>query len=281
VRTGWACAAALVVVIAASRDADAFCRTTTMPLPSGYDPTVQGCWTQGHPISWLPDERVNYELDAAASTQIALADATRAADNAFARWNAVQCNGGSPNVVAVDDGPISAAAFNQGCKQTPCEASGTHHVIVFRDKGWEYDDPSNTLALTTVTYGIDSAVLLNAEIEVNSHDHKLSTSDPPADGAYDLQTILTHEAGHFFGLAHATSEHSVMYAYYSSDARELTADDVAGMCAAYPPLAAEPGFGCGVGSLPSRGGGRVAGVSALLALALLRRSRAASRRHAG
>ena len=107
---------------------------------------------------------------------------------------------------------------------------------MFRDDGWAYDDPTNTLALTTVTYGVDSAVLFNAEIEINSHDHTLTHDScrTPA-GAFDLQTILTHEAGHFLGLAHATNDSAVMYAYYAQNSRDLTADDVAGLCAAYPP----------------------------------------------
>ena len=108
---------------------------------------------------------------------------------------------GRPNVTAYDDGPVSAAAVAAECGTTPCDPTqpGAYHLIVFRDDGWAYDDPTNTLALTTVTYGIDSAVLFNAEIEINSHDHTLTTTQPSPPGAFDLQTILTHEAGHFLG----------------------------------------------------------------------------------
>lgn len=164
----WTFVAALVLGIVASRDAGAFCRTTTTPSPAGFDPTVNGCWTQGSPIAWLWDQQVGYELDSAASSQIDLADATHAADQAFARWNAVSCpGGGSPNVKTFDDGPVDAATVTANCGSAPCAASASkpYHVIVFRDDGWEYDDPANTLALTTVTYGIDSAVLFDAEME--------------------------------------------------------------------------------------------------------------------
>ncbi len=212
-------------------------------MPAGYDPTVRGCWTGGSPLAWLWDQRVAYELAASASSQIDLADATHAADEAFARWNHVQCPGGAPNVTAVDDGPVDATDVANDCSSTPCDPTrpGAYHLIVFRDQGWEYDDPTNTLALTTVTYGVDSAILFNAEIEINSHDHTLTTTEPPPPGAFDLQTILTHEAGHFLGLAHATNEQSVMYAYYSQDLRELTADDVRGLCAMYRRSRAPPG----------------------------------------
>ena len=272
----------IVAMVVATRDAGAFCRTTTMPTPAGFDPTVDGCWSQGNAISWLWDQHVGYELDAAASRQISLADATRAVDQAFAQWNNVVCPGGqSPNVKAIDNGPVSQATVDAECGTTPCDPSlpGAYHLIVFRDDGWEYDDPANTLAITTVTYGLDSAVLFNAEIEINSHDHKLTTTEPPPPGSFDLQTILTHEAGHFLGLAHATKETSVMYAYYSDDARNLSEDDVAGICAAYPAATAQnAGLSCAAaaaaGASGSTGKGALLGAgAALLALVWVRRRR--------
>jgi hypothetical protein len=273
VRSGWAVAAALVILVA-SRDADAFCRTTTSPIPAGYDPTAKGCWRDGHPIAWLWDQRVSYELDASASKQIDLAEATRAVDAAFAKWNTAVCPDGLPNVTAVNGGPVAAGAVAAECRTTPCDptAPGAYHLVVFRDAGWGYDDPANTLALTTVTYAVDSGVLFNAEIEINSHDHKLTTVDPPPPGAFDLQTIITHEAGHFLGLAHATSQNAVMYAYYSQGSRELTADDVAGLCAMYPPQGGGGGMACGVGGRKSNRW-PVAVAVGLVLLGLVRRRR--------
>jgi hypothetical protein len=272
VRARWVFAAALGSIVVASGDAAAFCRTTTKPLPANYDPTIRGCWTQGSPIAWLWDQHVPYQLDAAASRQVSLADATNAADQAFARWSSVQCGGGPPNVTAYNDGPVDASAVAVECKTTPCDPTqpGAYHLIVFRDDGWAYDEPTNTLALTTVTYGIDSAVLFNAEIEINSHDHTLTTRQPTPPGSFDLQTILTHEAGHFLGLAHATSDTAVMYAYYAHDSRELSADDAAGVCAAYPSRSPAGPVSCRL--TPSRSGVRPAlALLVLLAMARARR----------
>jgi hypothetical protein len=272
VQARWVFAAALGSVVVASSDADAFCRTTTSPVPADYDPAIRGCWTQGSPLAWLWDQRVPYELDAAASRQISLADATNAADQAFARWSNAQCELGPANVTAYDDGPVDAAAVAAECETTPCDPTqpGAYHLIVFRDDGWAYDDLSNTLALTTVTYDIDSAVLFDAEIEINSHDNALTTLRPPPPGAFDLQTILTHEAGHFLGLAHATNDTAVMYAYYQNDSRELTADDMAGVCAAYPARATAGAVTCRLA--PSQSGARPAlALAVLLAIAWARR----------
>jgi len=115
-------------------------------------------------------------------------------------------------------------------------------------------------------------VLFNAEIEINSHDHTLTTSASPAPGAFDLQTILTHEAGHFLGLAHATNDHAVMYAYYAQDSRELSADDTAGICTAYPPQSGAGVLSCRLAA--SQSGARPVAIgAALLALLWARRRR--------
>ncbi len=261
-----------VVLIAGK--ADAFCRTTTTRPPPGYDPAVSGCWTQGKPIAWLWDERVSYELAAGASRQVDLADATRAADRAFGQWNDVDCGGGPPNVTTFDDGPADSAAVAIDCRSIPCNPAlpGDYHLIVFRDDGWVEDDPLNTLALTTITYAAESAILFDAEIEINSHDHRLAAREPIPEGAFGLEAILTHEAGHFLGLAHATDRSSVMYAYYTSGSTELTRDDVAGICATYPPQPFASRWSCAIAS-PVHGRPPLVVAAALLAFACMHRRR--------
>jgi hypothetical protein len=60
---------------------------------------------------------------------------------------------------------------------------------------------------------------------------------------------VTHEAGHYLGLAHSNDPTSVMSQFYSSAHAELADDDRAGICAAYPQAGAptcgepEPLFG--------------------------------------
>jgi MYXO-CTERM domain-containing protein len=84
----------------------------------------------------------------------------------------------------------------------------------------------------------------------------------------DLRNTLTHEVGHFVGLAHARDPAATMDASTQMrevEKRTLAADDVDGVCAIYP---AEDDGGCGCGS------GGAAGALALLVAALaLRRPR--------
>ncbi len=210
-----------------------------------------------------------YGLGAAASAQVSLADATRIADEAFAAWNGVSCPDGSPSVQAYDDGPISMVPDASDCTSSSSCNANLHDVIVFDDQVWPHDNPANTLALTTVTFGVDDGAIFEAYTEVNSTPtHPLTTKEPPPAGsdAYDLQAILTHEAGHFLGLAHAADDTSIMYAYYKPGKVNLTADDVAGLCSIYPQEAKSSG-GCAAATHSYEGGAGAGLLSAGMVLA--------------
>lgn len=262
-------AAAALVALAA--DARAFCRTTTSQIPAGYDPAVYGCWQDGTPIAWTAGQ-VPYSLSSAASRQVSLADATQVAHLAFDTWNNAPCEAGPPNVQMYDNGPVSPEEAATDCGLNQCDPSvhDNLHVIVFRDDVWPYNDQANTLALTTVTFGVDSAEIFDADMEINSAQHTLTVQEPPPTGqgeVYDLQAIMTHEAGHFHGLAHATSTDAIMYAYYKPGAILLTPDDIDGVCSIYSPLPVSSGCSCDVAG--SSWHGALATAAASLGLPLL------------
>jgi MYXO-CTERM domain-containing protein len=284
VRFALACVVACVASVAFAVDAGsahAFCRTTTSKAPAGWNPAVSGCWTEGLPLAWQAD-RVPYGVASAASKQVTLAEATRVADLAFSAWNDTQCDGRAAGIQAYDDGPSSIPDGAEGdalagwayCAESTSCAAAAHDVIVFDDEAWPYNDPVNTLALTTVTYGVDDGQIFEAYTEVNSAEHSLTTMEPPpADGTtYDLQAILTHEAGHFLGLAHATETTSIMYAYYTPGAITLTPDDLDALCAVYPPSSPSKGCACASAGAGPGGAAVAAGLSAV-ALAVLRKRR--------
>jgi hypothetical protein len=240
VAVGLACAAVL-----ADGPALAFCRTTTVHEPVPYDPVQSGCWTQGKPLAWAAGQRIPYVLTQDPSDTVTLMQAAHAVHLAFDAWNGASCGGSVPNVQAYDDGPVSVDAAATDCGLHSCDPSvhDTLHMVVFDDTSWPFDDPNNTLAMTTVTYGVDSGEIYDADVQVNTWQHPISTTEPPEPGTYDLQSILTHEAGHFFGLAHATSTAPIMYAQYQPGHVTLTQDDVDGFCTVYPPFDPDPG-GC-------------------------------------
>jgi hypothetical protein len=266
----------LAVPLAAARPAGAFCRTTTDHIPSGYNPVASGCYDPGTPLAWSGGQRVAYSLSEAASKQISLADATRIAKVAFDQWNNASCaTSKPPNLQVYDGGPVSAQAAANDCGLVQCDPTihDPLHVIAFDDASWPHNDPMNTLALTTVTYGIDSGEIFDADIEINSAQHTLTAQEPPPQGAFSLRAILTHEAGHFLGLAHATSNAAIMYAQYQATAVSLSQDDVDGVCSIYPE---QTKAGCACEAIPAGPGDWVVGTSAGLGLlAVLRRRRRA------
>jgi MYXO-CTERM domain-containing protein len=266
-----------VAFAVAAGSARAFCRTTTSKAPAGWNPAVSGCWTDGVPLAW-PGDRVPYGVASAASKQVSLAEATRVADLAFSAWNATECSGRAVGIQAYDDGPTEVPDGAEGdalagwayCAESTSCAPVAHDAIVFDDEAWPYNDPVNTLALTTVTYGVDDGQIFEAYTEVNSAEHTLTTSEPPPSNGttYDLQAILTHEAGHFLGLAHATDTHSIMYAYYTPGAITLTPDDLDAICTVYPPSSPKTG-GCACATGAGAGGAAMAAGVATLSLAAL------------
>jgi hypothetical protein len=102
-------------------------------------------------------------------------------------------------------------------------------------------------------------------MEINS-GQPLSTSDIVVPNGYDLQSIITHEAGHFMGLAHSFDPNATMWAHYSAGTesfRDLSDDDIDGICTVYPPTTAvnvcdfapRQGFSPECGLWPSSTGG--------------------------
>ena len=131
-----------------------------------------------------------------------------------------------------DFGPVA-------CSLVQYDQNGPNqHVIVFRDSGWPYDDSSNTLALTTVTYDRLTGEIYDADMEINTHDQTLSIAPTVPSGGYDFESIVTHETGHFLGMAHSTDTFATMYAHYTVGSelmRALTGDDITGICSIYSP----------------------------------------------
>lgn len=140
-----------------------------------------------------------------------------------------------PSLAAHDLGDVECDATEYN------RYSGNANIIMFRRNGWPYPDASTVLGLTTVTFESKTGIIRDVDIEINATRFEITTED--AGVAYDLQSILTHEVGHFLGLAHSNDLEATMYAKHkggSTELRTLADDDVAGVCLIYPP-AAMPG----------------------------------------
>lgn len=314
----------IVVALAAAAALGGFVRTTDRETKAClYWPTREVAFTVN------PDRPF-------ASPTCAGDGALEAVREAFAAWPAATVAGASGPCtdLRLRDGGVttaSATGYDRG--------GANENLVVFRrgwctdtveatDPCWDDDACANaygcfqddadtnrrTIAVTTVTYDVDSGKILDADIELADWDGQGSElRTPPSNGWYftcgddvpqcsrygedrctfiDLRNTLTHEAGHFVGLAHVadTTANRAVTMYPNTGPgdvakRDLSADDVAGVCAIYPAgdrtptcVASEDG-GCGTPARDARGaigdGLLLAGAVGTLAAARRRRARAA------
>jgi len=234
-------AAALVLSVGAAmlasapREASAFCRTTTVPVVADFQPSPTKCWDQGVPLFWR-NSCVGYSVQRNASRQVAFDDAANGLSRGFTKWTGSSCptEGTGRSRVSIDVRDLGAV----DCGTIGYNQNGANqNVIVFRDGKWPHSDSSNTLAHTIVTFG-PTGEIYDADMEINTADRRVTLNDPVPPDGYDFDSIVTHEAGHFLGLAHSGDNRATMFANYVPGAtamRQLTADDVAGVCSVYRP----------------------------------------------
>jgi hypothetical protein len=259
---------ALLAAGLAGREARAFCRTTTCPLPPDFSPSPEACLpadfdsycaslsppAKALPV-WWRNACVGYDVQEDASRQVPYATASQMAAAAFAKWTSLSCampgddGGGGTGKVSIDVrdlGPVACAQVQYNSN------AGNQHVIVFHDDVWPHNDANNTLGLTTITFDPDTGEIYDADMEING-TVTLSVGDPVPPDGYDFESVITHESGHFLGLAHSGDDRATMFASYAAGTtfkRVLTADDVAGLCSVYLPdgsRAVDPSVGGSVG----------------------------------
>lgn len=189
--------------------------------------------------------------------------AQEAVVRSFLRWTAPECT----DLVFSFSGVVPEGSL----------ASETNPVV-FVDRDWRHD--AAAVGLTTMTYRTQSGVIQYGLMELNEHLFRFGDAEGDCldDGiTYDLEAVVTHEAGHFIGLAHPRPEAleapgdaptmSPAIAVCDAEFRSLEADDEAGLCFIYPrgaparqcpalpsqsePLVGSRAFGCGAAGVSS------------------------------
>jgi MYXO-CTERM domain-containing protein len=212
--------------------ADAYCRTSTCGSSEcEIDPDCGFCLIGGKPLYW-PRGCVSYSVHEGGSKrrQIDAETTRRIVEAAFARWIGVACGTGTPGIMVYDFGLVSCD------KQEYNQDEPNANLWVHRDDEWPYISGGQTLALTTLTFNVETGEIYDADVEINSFENPLTISD--TDVGTDLESIIVHEAGHFLGLSHSCDGQATMFANYvfgETKLRSLEADDIAGICAIYPP----------------------------------------------
>lgn len=228
-----ATAIAGAIVLASAEPAHAFCRTTTIGIPANYNPVDRGCFDEGLYLFWR-NQCVSYSVSEQASRVANFNTATTIINRAFARWPSISCNGAQVGISVTNIGSTSCTEVRYNPN------SANQNMVVFRDDGWPYSDSFSTLGLTTVTFNADTGEIFDADMEINSSQRNLIAGEDIPKTGFDLESVVTHEAGHFFGLAHSQDKTATMYASYAPGTtalRTLSADDGKGLCEIYPDTA--------------------------------------------
>jgi hypothetical protein len=192
---------------------------------------ASGCLVNERPLYW-PTSCVSFGVqeDGSSSDHISYKQMVEVVDTAFQTWISADCGGTLPAIAVENYGAIECAEREYNSDQPNA------NVFLFRDADWPYENQEDTLALTTITFNVDSGEIYDADVEVNSFDYNLTVGDENVDA--DLPSIITHEVGHFLGLSHSDVRSATMRpGYHPGDIglRTLDADDVAGICSLYGP----------------------------------------------
>ncbi len=180
---------------------------------------------------WPIGVQVRWNLNSARGANIAgnrsVADVIQAGFNTWA---------GAPNIALNVARGADSSATSSGFDNL--------NLICFSCTG-DFSKESQTLAVTMTTTAdgagldnkkggttqsageiVDSDILFNPSVNFST--------DTATASVQDLQTVATHEIGHFFGLSHSAVVRAVMFPFSPDMQRLLGYDDVAGMSTLYP-----------------------------------------------
>jgi hypothetical protein len=211
--------------------------TSAGPQPDRWD-------FSAFPVTW----NINPQTGSNISGSRSVSDVIAAA---FATWQA------APNVVL----PVQQG----GNSSVSSEASSPSNInlICFVCSDADFTKDSQTLAVT-ITTTADSAgssdghggtsqfagQIIKADIIFNP-----STTFTTGGGSgQDLQTVATHEVGHFFGLSHSAVVRAVMFPS-ASNLTALSWDDLAGIATLYPKSSPDVATGAISGTVTKGGAG--------------------------
>ena len=280
--------ALVVALLAIPSRGYAWCRmTTSLRMPTAEEPCVLPDPTTDPPeqfLAWLaPCTAMTLSVTAPAAS-LSEAEVRSVLERTFATWDGVSCDGRPVDfdlALSVDENTCVSPLYRDG-------GGNTNAVMFVTDWSDRMYDPA-AFAITTVWHRRTTGEILDVDMELNEERGPYAICPEPGctDGRVDLENVVAHEMGHYLGLAHSEVELATMAGSAvagETSKRDLHDDDMAGICAVYPPgafgescdatprgglgLDCEPGCGCAVPGLVDDSRGVV---FLLLALLWIRR----------
>ena len=210
-------AALLMIVV---RPVYPFVPEATGTGPNAY--TVDAWPAGAQPINWLINPTRSSAITGSTSV-------TAVIQAAFATWTTAP----DTNLSVI---PSPGTSTITDANNVP---TGTN-LVCFVCTGVDFSASDGTLALT-ITSSNGSGVISQADIYFNPNpqNNVHFVTDPQttpcsSSSPQDLQTVATHEIGHFFGLDHSGIARAIMYPFAPCILTTLSYDDLAGISTSYP-----------------------------------------------
>lgn len=118
--------------------------------------------------------------------------------------------------------------------------TGPQIVVRWEPHSWKH---GQAVAVTHSLYERGSGRVTQTEILLDAVARSWATTASGGERAFDIQSVIAHEAGHLFGLDHSDDPEATMYAATPAGEvkkRTLEADDLAGVAALVQTLQFEP-----------------------------------------
>lgn len=192
-------------------------------------------------IAWTASP-VSYRIHEAGSADLALGALAPAVDASFAAWAEPSCS--------------ALSVTNLGTTPARAAMGDGVNVLVWEETDWStFGFPSSLLGITftEVTRAGSGWAITGADMQLNGVDYTwVIEGGHTGTTTIDVQSIVTHEAGHFLGLLHPceatafdgapmcapltdpASAPTMFPSYTGETERSLEADDVDGICFLYP-----------------------------------------------
>lgn len=244
----WRLMAAVAFLFWATPDsAAAFCRATTV------DETEAMCGQVGEPL-WWRTPCLSYAVDEDGSQWLDPAQTRAAVDAGFMEWASVTCTTGPTDIQfrRLADSTCVTPEYNSN--------GGNVNTVAFLDPWVHPNDGSaldpRALGFTSVWFDTETGEIWDADMLINDERQLARCATNAPCTSFDLESIATHEAGHFLGIAHSPLEDATMYAVSGPpgdiEMRTLEQDDIDAICAIYPPSSEQSE--CSEADFTTRGG---------------------------
>ena len=159
---------------------------------------------EGEIFLYWPVRSLVYNIDINGSEDVPIGELVAAVKTAFRQWDSLACTDLNINF----EGLISVTSTNlTQPEDTPPDRI---NAVYWHDNAWpppggEGKVSRSIVALTTLVFDSRTGQIIDADVDVNGADYiwTVAKSTTLSREFTDVANVLTHEAGHYVGLAHS------------------------------------------------------------------------------